>query len=168
MARCFPNSSSAEEYPRAASHAGFTSRIWPYESQRQMPYGAFVTRERKLISDRRRLSWVARSAALSQQIRIARTKNKARRIMVEWNCAAFCRVENAKYALTVSAKEVATNPGFHPPYQALTMTATAKTASRLSAMFGNSRAGIRASVVLSTATRKRRKGARVGLMLSRA
>jgi hypothetical protein len=54
--------------------------------------------------------------------------------------------------LTVNAKEVATSPGFQPPYQALTITATANTANRLSATSVNSKAGISASVVLSTAT----------------
>jgi hypothetical protein len=72
--------------------------------------------------------------------------------MVERNCAGVCSPENEKYALTVSAKEVATSPGFHPPYQALTITATANTASRLSVILGSNTAGISASVVLSTAT----------------
>src|SRR4029077_1991250 len=66
--------------------------------------------------------------------------------------------------LTVNAKEVATSPGFQPPYQALTITATANTAKRLSAISENSRAGIRARVVLSTATPYRRIGSRVGGM----
>ena len=72
--------------------------------------------------------------------------------MVERYCAGVCSPENEKYALTVSANEVATRPGFQPPYHALTITATANTASRLSVMLGSSSAGISASVVLRTAT----------------
>ena len=72
--------------------------------------------------------------------------------MVDRYCAEVCSPVNEKYALTVSANEVATRPGFQPPYQALTITATANTASRLSVMLGSSRAGISARVVLRTAT----------------
>jgi hypothetical protein len=89
---------------------------------------------------------------LNQQIRSASTTNRASRIMVDRYCAEVCSPVNEKYALTVSANEVATRPGFQPPYQALTITATANTASRLSVMLGSSRAGISARVVLRTAT----------------
>src|SRR5580700_3942345 len=132
--------------------AGLASSSWPAESQRQIPYGALVTSERKFTSERRNPSCAARRAALNQQIRAARTTKRASRNMVERNSAGVCSPENEKYALTVRANEVATNPGFQPPYQALTITATANTASRLSVMLGSSTAGIRARVVLRTAT----------------
>jgi hypothetical protein len=111
-----------------------------------------VTSDRKFISERRRPSCADRKAALNQQISAAKITNSARRIMVERNWAGVCSPVNEKYALTVTANEVATRPGFQPPYHALTMTATANTASRLSAMFGNSSAGISANVVLRMAT----------------
>src|SRR5712691_9221468 len=69
-----------------------------------------------------------------------------------------------KYALTVKANEVATRPGFQPPYQALTMMATAKTTSRLSTTAESRNAGIRARIMLRTATPYRRMGARAGGM----
>ena len=49
-------------------------------------------------------------------------------------------------------KEVAARPGFHPPYQALTMTATAKTTRRLSARSEKNKAGIKARTALRSAT----------------
>src|ERR1700722_11598946 len=132
--------------------AGFSSSSCPVESQRQIPYGAWVTRERKFFSERRNPSCAARNAPLNQQIRTASTTKSASLSMVERNCAGDCSAEKEKYALTVSANEVATRPGFQPPYQALTITATANTARRLSAILGRSSAGISARVVLSTAT----------------
>src|SRR6267154_6783446 len=65
-------------------------------------------------------------------------------------------------ALTRTANAVATSPGFHPPYQALTMTATAKPTSRLSKTSERKSAGISARVVLSTATKYRSAGALEG------
>jgi hypothetical protein len=62
----------------------------------------------------------------------------------------------------VTANEVATSPGFHPPYQALTITATAKTTRRLSTKSESNRAGMSAKVVLSSATPYRRIGALLG------
>jgi hypothetical protein len=50
------------------------------------------------------------------------------------------------------AKDVAARPGFQPPYQALTITATAKTSSRLSTTSASRKAGIRARIILRTAT----------------
>src|SRR6266852_6083406 len=74
-----------------------------------------------------------------------------------WNRSGKYRKErwspaSEKYALTERANEVATRPGFQPPYHALTITATANTARRLSATLVSKREGMRASVVLSTAT----------------
>src|SRR5579859_713465 len=69
--------------------------------------------------------------------------------------------------MTVRAKEVATTPGFHPPYQALTMTATPNRARRLSETSASRIVGISASAVLRTATPYRRMGARAGGMRSR-
>src|SRR6266436_5513140 len=66
------------------------------------------------------------------------------------------------HALTRTANAVATSPGFHPPYQALTMTATANTTSRLSKTSERRSAGISARVVLSTATKYRSAGALEG------
>src|SRR5580704_12257017 len=80
------------------------------------------------------------------------------------NWAGLCSPARVKYALTVKAKEVATRPGFQPPYQALTMMATENTTSRLSTTSESRKAGIRARVMLRTATPYRRIGARAGGM----
>jgi len=52
----------------------------------------------------------------------------------------------------VSAKEVAASPGFQPPYHALTITATANTTRRLSAISEKNKVGINARKVLRSAT----------------
>jgi hypothetical protein len=85
-------------------------------------------------------------------------------MMALWYCEGVCAPAREKYALTVKAKDVATRPGFQPPYQALTMTATAKTMRRLSTTSETTRAGIRARIMLRTATPYRRIGARAGGM----
>ena len=51
---------------------------------------------------------------------------------------------------------MATRPGFQPPYHALTMMATAKTTSRLSTTSESKKAGMRARMMLRTATPYRR------------
>src|SRR5580700_10468409 len=136
----------------------------PSESQRQIPYGALVTSERKLISERRKPSCAERRAALKEQISSATNTNRVRCMIALRYSAGESSPAKEKFALTVSANDVATSPGFQPPYQALTIMATAKTTRRLSTTSASINAGIRARVILRTATPYRRMGARAGGM----
>src|SRR5580704_791925 len=146
------------------TRAGFALSKMPSESHRQMPYGALVTSERKLISERRKPSWAERNAALNEQISSATNTNRVRCMIALRYSAGECSPAKEKYALTVRAKEVATRPGFQPPYQALTIMATANTTRRLSTTSASISAGIKARVMLRIATPYRRMGARAGGM----
>src|SRR5216684_2060109 len=126
-------------------NAGLTSRRFPAESHRHIPYGAFVTNERKLISDRRNPSSAERSAALNEQISRATKTNNARCMIALRYSDGECTPDREKYALTIEASAVATRPGFQPPYQALTTIATEKTTRRPSTTtFESKNAGIKA------------------------
>src|SRR5581483_2131775 len=134
------------------TRAGFAFSSTPAASQRQIPYGAFVTNERKFTSDRRRPSCAERNAALNQQISNATKTNRMRCMMALRYSAGECPPASEKYALTVNANDVATSPGFHPPYHALTIMATAKTNSRLSTTSESINAGNNARQTLYMST----------------
>src|SRR5258706_14050976 len=92
-----------------------------------------------------------RSAALNEQISRA-TKTKSVRWMTKRRYSVGeCMPVRENHALTKTANAVATKPGFHPPYQALTMTATAKTTRGLSKTAKRRKAGMREGEVVSTA-----------------
>jgi len=110
-----------------------------------------MTKERKLISDRRRRSCVAAGGvepAAQESDGDKESEVCNRFVIFARRLFSSERIVGADGERKGSGGQ----PGFHPPYQALTITATANTTRRLSAISEKNSAGINASIALRRAT----------------